>query len=112
MRRAILPALLALLAGAHGARALEATGTLKKVDAEKGTMVVFANGKDRDLKIADDVKVAGTDGKPLEGGIRAKELKEGTEVTITVDLPGDGGPILKAIRLGRAPLAGANAKRG
>ncbi len=107
MRRAILPALLALLAGAHGALALEATGTLKKVDAEKGTMVVFANGRDRDLKIADDVKVVGTDGKPLEGGIKAKELKEGTVVTITVDLTGESGPILRAIRLGgRAQPAG------
>ena len=72
-------------------------------------MVVFANGQDRNLKIADDVKVVGTDGKPLEGGIRAKELKEGAVVTITVDVPGDGGPILRAIRLGgRAQPAGGS----
>jgi hypothetical protein len=102
----MIPALLVLLAGAQAALALEATGTLKTVDAEKGTMVVFANGKDRDLKTADDVKVLGADGKPLDGGIRAKELKEGTEVTVTVETGGGSGPILRAIRLGRAQRGG------
>jgi hypothetical protein len=106
MQRAVLPALLAILVGASAARALEATGTVKKVDAENGTIVVFANGKDRDLKIAADVKVSGTDGKPLEGGIRAKELKEGTVVSVTVDVGGERGPILRAIRLGREQPSG------
>src|SRR5215472_5820475 len=65
MRRLFVAALLMLLAGSRGALAREAVGTLKQVDADKGTMVVFADGKDRVLKIADDVKVMGTDGKPL-----------------------------------------------
>jgi hypothetical protein len=99
-------ALLPLLIGARGALALEAHGTIKKIDAEKGTAVIFANGQDRDLKIADNVKVAGLDGKPLAGGINAPELKEGADVTITVEFEG-GGPVLHAIRLGRVPLSNA-----
>src|SRR5262249_21785111 len=75
MRRILVPALLTLLIGARGALALEAHGTLKKVDAENGTMVVFANGQDRNLRIAPDVTVSGVDGKPLPGGIKAGELK-------------------------------------
>jgi hypothetical protein len=110
MRRSIIAALLALLAGAHGALALEAQGTLKTVDAEKGTLVVFANGQDRYLQIADDVKVNGADGKPLEGGIKAKELKAGTVVTVTVDVGGGSGPVLRAIRLGGAPVGAVEGK--
>jgi hypothetical protein len=103
MRRILVAALLTVLFGARGALALDAHGTLKSIDAEKGTMVVFANGQDRNLRIADDVKVSGTDGKPLPGGIKAAELKEGTDVTITVEFDG-GGPVLKVLRLGRAEL--------
>jgi hypothetical protein len=104
MRHAILAACLVLLAGGE-LRALEATGTFKKVDAENGTMIVFANGQDRNLRIADDVKVLGLDGKPLADGVKARELKEGAEVTITVEF-GEGGPILKVIRLGKVAFSG------
>ncbi len=108
MRRAIVPALLAILAGAHSALALEAQGTIKSVDAEKGTMVVYANGKDRDLTIAEDFKVFGTNGQPVSSGIKATELKAGAEVTITVDTNGGRGPILKAIRLGKGQPGGGS----
>ena len=46
MRRVLLTALLGLLFGAPSARALEAVGTIKKVDAAGGTMIVFANGQE------------------------------------------------------------------
>jgi hypothetical protein len=106
MRRTILAALSLLgLLICGEVRALEATGTFKTVDAEKGIMVVFANGQDRTLRIAEDVKVTGTDGKPLEGGIKARELTSGTVVTISVEFS-DGGPVLKELRLGRANLSG------
>jgi hypothetical protein len=111
MRRVFVLALLALLACARGALALEAHGTVKSIDAGKGTAVIFANGQDRDLKIADDVKVSGLDGQPLAGGIKAAELKEGADVTITVEFEGDG-PVLKAIRLGRVPLSNARPRPG
>jgi hypothetical protein len=89
-----------LLVLAGTAPALEAVGTIKKVDADKGVLYVHANGQDRTVRIAQDAKVLDKEGKDLEDGLRAKELKEGAEVTITVE-PMQGGPVIKAIRLGR-----------
>jgi hypothetical protein len=103
-------ALLGILVCAKSALALEATGTLTKVDAENGRVIVFANGEDRNLKIAENVKVFGTDGKPLPAGIKSTALQPGTAVTITVEFEG-GGPTLKVLRLGtaRAGTAGPDA---
>jgi hypothetical protein len=100
MRRAFLPAAFGLLLCASGLPALEALGTIKKVDLDRGMIVVFANGQDRNIKIASDVKVLGDDGKPLADGLKSKEFKEGADVTITVDLD-QGQPVLKAIRVGK-----------
>lgn len=105
MRTAVLSAALALLIGASSLLAFDVQATIKKIDADKGTIVVFANGQDRNLKIGEDVKVFGTDGKALTGGIKSKELKEGAEVTISVDR-GDGAPVLKAVYLGKAEARG------
>jgi hypothetical protein len=107
MRRALITAVLSLLF-TFPLAAFDAVGTIKKVDAEKGVLHINANGKDRTVTIDKDVKVLGTDGKPLADGLKAKELKEGAEVTVTVE-PGDGGPVIKAIRLGR--VAAAKPKR-
>jgi hypothetical protein len=107
MRRTSLLAAFGLLLCATSSPALEAVGTIKKVDLDKGMIVVFANGQDRNIKIASDVKVLGDNGKPLTDGLKAKEFKEGADVTVTVELAKDG-PILKAIRVGKhlakAPL--------
>ena len=80
--------------------AFDAVGTLQKVDAEKGVLSLHANGQDRTVRLDKDVKVLGTDGKPLADGLKARELKEGAEVTVTVER-GDAGPVIKSIRLGR-----------
>jgi hypothetical protein len=102
--------LLGILVCAKSALALELTGTLTKVDAENGRVIVFANGEDRNLKIAENVKVFGTDGKPLPAGIKSTALQPGTAVTSTVEFEG-GGPTLKVHRLGtaRAGTAGPDA---
>jgi hypothetical protein len=100
MRRVFLIAACGLLLFASGLRAFEVLGTIKRVDAEKSTLFVHAGGQDRTVRVAKDVKVLGDDGKPLTEGLKAKELKEGTVVTITVERE-DGGPVIKAIRLGR-----------
>ncbi len=107
MRPLMLTTLVSLLLCARSVLALEAVGTIKKVDAENRKMVVFANGQDRNLTIADDVKVLGTDGKELSDGIKSAELKPGTVVTVTVD-PRNGRPLLQALRLGRSATAGNN----
>lgn len=80
--------------------ALEAVGTIESIDLDKNVLHIRANGQDRSVAIAKDVQVLGTDGKSLPDGLKATELKTGAEVTITAD-KGDGGPIIRTIRLGR-----------
>jgi hypothetical protein len=105
MDRRWLGAWIAVLLGAGSLLALEAVGTIKKIDPDKGVVVVFANGQDRVLKAAKDLKVLDTKGKDLADGLKAKELKEGAEVTVTVERE-NNEIILKAIQLGRKTGAG------
>jgi hypothetical protein len=100
MPREFILAMIGAAIVAAAAPAFDAVGTIKKVDAEKGVLYIHANGQDRTVKIDKDVKVLGTDGKPLADGLKAKELKDGAEVTVTVEREGDG-PVIKAIRLGK-----------
>jgi hypothetical protein len=101
MHHPLLTALLGVLLCTRGASALEAVGTLKKVDADNRRLIVFADGEDRFLMAAADVRILGTDGKPLDGGLRSTSLKPGTVVTVTVEFE-DGRPVLKGLRLGAA----------
>ncbi len=97
LHRFLAAAAALVLAGA--ASAFEAVGTIQKVDADKGVLHVHAGGQDRTVKIAKDVKILDKDGKDLPDGLRSKELKEGTVVTLTVE-PEDRMPVIKQIRLG------------
>jgi hypothetical protein len=106
MRYVYLAAAIALGLFTGRAPAFDAVGTIKKVDADKAVLSIHANGQDRTVKIDKEVKVLGADGKPLADGLKAKELKEGAEVTVTVER-GNDGPIIKAIRLGRSDAGGA-----
>src|SRR5262245_60697890 len=94
-----------------GLLAFEAAATIKKVDAEKGVLVIHANGQDRTVKAAKDVKVLDMQGKDLPDGLKAKELKEGTAVTVTVERDGNE-PTIKAIRLGGKPAPSDPPKEG
>jgi hypothetical protein len=100
MSRRFLGACCALLLGAGSLLALEAVGTLKKIDVERGVVIVFAGGQDRTLKTDKDTRFLDTAGKALTDGLKSKELKENAEVTITVERE-NSELILKAIRLGR-----------
>jgi hypothetical protein len=95
-----------LLLAAPSLFALEAVGTVRRLDSEQGVLVVFANGAERTLSIAKDVKILGADGTPLADGLAAKELKEGAEVTVTVERAGSSGPELRSLRLGRHAAPG------
>src|SRR5262249_7538233 len=95
---------LVLLAGRPPA--LEAVGTVKKVDADKGVVIVFAGGQDRTLKADKDLKVLDEKGKDLADGLKSKELKEGTRVTITVERE-NNELVLKQLRLGGKEVAKA-----
>lgn len=103
MRHPFLLALLGALACTRGAMGLEAVGTLQKVDAENRRLVVFANGQDRFLRVADGVRLLGADGKPLDGGLRSPALATGTVVTVTVEFE-EGRPVLRALRLGASEV--------
>jgi len=106
MRRVSLLAATAILIVAGRTTAFDAVGTIKKVDADKSLLYIHANGQDRTVKIDKEVKVLDAAGKPLADGIKSKELKEGAEVTVTVERDGDG-PVIKAIRLGKGQAAPA-----
>jgi hypothetical protein len=63
------------------------------------------------LKIDRDVKVLNADGQPLTDGLNAKELKEGANVTMTLDMRPEGF-VVTAIRLGTAGMLEAKASVG
>ncbi len=90
------------------AAAFDAVGTIRKVDADEGMIQIFANGQERNVKVAKDLKVLDADGKELADGLKTKQLKAGAEVTVTVERV-DNRPVITAIRLGKktqAPAAG------
>ncbi len=99
MKRIALASVVGLVVLVNGLRAFDAPGTIKKVDNEKGVVHIHAGGQDRIVKVDKDAKVLGLDGKPLPDGLKSKELKDGAEVTITVERDGNE-PVIKAIRLG------------
>src|SRR5262245_60049963 len=111
MARSVTCALF-VLALPLAASGFEAVGTIKKIDADSSLIYIFANGQDRTVKAAKDIKVYDANGKELKEGLKAKELKDGVEVTVTVER-GDGGPTITAIRLGKkAPAPSGTAEGG
>ena len=86
--------------------AFEAVGTVQKVDAEKGTVVIRVNGQDRTVKADKGIKVLGKDGKELSDGLKSEELKEGAEATFTVE-PVNNEPVVRSIRLGKREVSNA-----
>jgi hypothetical protein len=87
----------------------EAIGTIRKVDAEQGRLVIHVNGQDRNLTADRNVKVLDRQGKELADGLKSKELQEGTTATFTI-VPENKEPIIKAIRLGKIEKTGPGEK--
>src|SRR5262249_30576895 len=79
--------------------AFEIGGTIQKVDAEKSVLVIRVNGQDRSVKTAKNIKVLDREGKDLKDGLKSKQLKEGIEVTFTIEKE-KKEPVIKAVRLG------------
>jgi hypothetical protein len=100
MSRCLIALLLGLLLFTGGIQSFNAVGTLRRVDAEKSVLYLYANGQERTVSIAKDARILDREGKPLADGLRSKELAAGAEVTVTVER-GGGGPVLSMIRLGR-----------
>jgi hypothetical protein len=89
-----------LLVLAGGLPAVEAAVKIKGVDAEKGLLVIQVGDRVRTVKADKGVKVLDAKGQELADGLKSKELKEGIEVTLTVE-QGNSEPVVKAIRLGK-----------
>jgi hypothetical protein len=58
------------------------------------------NGRDRTLKADKNLKVLDAKGKDLADGLKSKELKEGADVTVTVERENDD-IVLKVLQLGK-----------
>jgi hypothetical protein len=100
MRRSFLTAAVVLLTLTPLA-AVDAIGTILRIDLEKGWLFMYAGGQNRAVRLDKEVKVLDRDGKALPGGITATELREGVEVTVTLE--GEGNEhVIKVIRIGRA----------
>jgi hypothetical protein len=95
----------ALLLFCSSLAAFEATGTIKRVDAADGTLIVQAGGQDRTVAVKQDLKVLDAEGSPLKDGLRAKELHEGVAATFTIERI-QGKPVITAIQLGRQNAGG------
>lgn len=104
--RLFLAVMVVVLLKADSLTALEASGTLQKVDAATRVVKMYANGGDRVLTVAEDAQILGLDGKPLVGGLNAKELQSGATVSIVAER-GDRGPVVKVLRLGTQRNAAA-----
>ncbi len=89
----------------------EVGAIIRKIDVDKRIAIVFANGRDRTVKIAADAKIQDRDGKKLNGGLGAKELHEGATVTLHVEIDGNM-PTIVSIRLGGKINAPAQASVG
>ena len=97
--RVLLAALAAVVFRVGTVAALEAAGTLQNVEPTTRVVKMFANGQDRVVLVSEDAQILGVDGKPLAGGLKAKELQRGIAVSIFAE-PGDHGPVVKVLRLG------------
>jgi hypothetical protein len=79
MKRVLLAIVIVQLAAiALLAFQFDVAGTIRKIDAGNGDLLIYVSGQDRSVKIDRDVKVLNTDGQPLTDGLNAKELKEGS----------------------------------
>lgn len=100
--RLLLVAIPLALCLAGAARAFEVGGVLRSVDPAARSIQVTAGGRLRTVRVSAEARFLDKDGKPLPAGLKAPELKEGTEVTLVVE-PEDGQPVIKSLRLGLPP---------
>ena len=88
----------------------EVGAIIRTIDVEKTVAKVFANGQERTVPIASTAQILDKDGKELNGGLDATELKEGATVTLRVERH-DNMPTIVSIRLG-GKLNGTPANNG
>ena len=74
-------------------------GKIKSVDADKGTVTITADGKDRDFAVTDDTRIMDEDNKPVQDRLKDKRLKEGALVLFKPEGSKDGKPALTGLKL-------------
>lgn len=102
--------LLFLLGNAAHAQTIE-RGTLKAIDAAKGTLTVTVDGKDRSLEVTGDTQVRNSGGGDLEGGLKNDAFKVGASVFIATR-ERDGKTTLLGLRPAPANAPAGNAPGG
>jgi hypothetical protein len=99
MLRRLVGIVIVVFAVASQSPGFEVGATIRKIDIDKRTAVVFAGGQVRTVKVADDAKILDENGQDLSAGLAAGELKEGATVTLTVERVGNM-PTIVSISLG------------
>jgi hypothetical protein len=110
MKRVLITVALVLLT-ASALPAFEVVGTIRKVDVEGGVLFIYTAGEDRSVRLDRNVAVQGMDGRPLEGGLKARELASGADATVEIDFRAEG-LFVTTIRLGKAPAPEPKASIG
>jgi hypothetical protein len=75
-------------------------GTIKKLDAAKGTITITVNGKDRDFLVTEKTNIWDTTFKKIEDGLKDKRFRAGAEVMFKVS---DEAGVLVGLKLGGPP---------
>jgi len=109
MFRSMIVAVTTFVIWVSAVSAFEVQAVLKKIDAESRVVVVFVGGQDRTVKVAKDAKVLDEKGKELSDGLKDKSLKNGVELTLTVERV-DNEPVITTIQLGKK--AGSSPPQG
>jgi hypothetical protein len=73
--------------------------TIKKVDAEKGTVTLTVDGKDREFRVMDKTRLVDDAGKDIGERLKDKRLKPGVAVMFLVR-PDSDPPTLMGMKLG------------
>ncbi len=106
MRRMYCPVALVFLFCAAGLLAQEGIqrGKVKKIDADKGTIVITSGGKDHTLAVPDDARFMDEAGKPIKERLADKRLKAGAAVMFKAARR-DGKEVLLGGKLGVPPAS-------
>jgi hypothetical protein len=91
MIRSLVGAVLALMVFTPGLLAQQGIqrGKIKKIDADKGTLTITANGKDHDFTVAEGTRIMDAGGQPARGGLKNKGFKPGAQIMFKPGLKGD-----------------------
>lgn len=109
-RGASAVAVVAILLASSPVLGFEVGAVIRSVDLENRVLHVHARGNDHRAKVAEDAAIVGKDGQKLADGLRAKEFKQGAEVTLVVESQ-NGMPVIRSIRFGPPPATAATPGR-